>query len=215
MLRIKPLRLAGGYRGACSTTPAREKPRPGFVAPASAVPAPSASALSGRGCVLPAACAVGHIAGPRLRRLRRATPVRGARAPVARTLVWGKSASPIKHNAGLCKVQAVANKVGLVLAPLRPAASAPFGFAQPALCLAPQPSYRNVRFAHVAQQPDWRTRACAPVRWPGQALCAWWSVVPPPAQRVCLRRLALRCSFPPRQPRCPSAPEGLPQNLGA
>lgn len=32
--------------------------------------------------------------------------------------------------------------------------------------------------------------------------------VPPPARRVCLRRLALRCSFPPRQPRCPSAPRG-------
>lgn len=32
--------------------------------------------------------------------------------------------------------------------------------------------------------------------------------VPLPARRVCLRRLALRCSFPPRQPRCPSAPRG-------
>jgi len=29
---IKPLRLAGGYRIASSTTPARERPRPGFVA---------------------------------------------------------------------------------------------------------------------------------------------------------------------------------------
>jgi len=33
---------------------------------------------------------------------------------VVRTLVWGKSAAPIQHNAGLCKVRAVANQVGLV-----------------------------------------------------------------------------------------------------
>ena len=56
MLRIKPLRLAGGYRAACATTPARERPRTGFVALANAVPALPASALSRRGRVLPAAC---------------------------------------------------------------------------------------------------------------------------------------------------------------
>ena len=41
---------------------------------------------------------------------------------------------------------------------------------------------------------------------------ARWNVVPLPARRVCLRRLAPRCSFPPRQPRCPSAPEGSPKS---
>jgi len=64
MLRIKPLRLTGSYRTACATAPERERPRTGFVAPAIAVPAPPASALCGRGRVLPAACAVGHKAGP-------------------------------------------------------------------------------------------------------------------------------------------------------
>ena len=127
------LRLLGPLRhDACDNT-------------ATAVPATPASALFGRGCVLPADCAVGHKADPRLPRLHRHL-VRGARAPVARTLVWGKSASPIQHNAGLCKVKAIANQVGLMPAPLRPAPFAPFSFAQPALCLAPQPSYRNVRF---------------------------------------------------------------------
>jgi hypothetical protein len=71
MLRIKPLRLAGGYRVVCATAPEREKPRTGFVALANAVPALTASSLDRRGRVLPAACAVGHEAGPRLRRLRR------------------------------------------------------------------------------------------------------------------------------------------------
>ncbi|MDZ4797618.1 MAG: hypothetical protein SGI92_05605, partial [Bryobacteraceae bacterium] len=78
MLRIKPLRLAGGYRVAGSTAPERERPRTGFVAPAIAVPAPPASALCGRGCVLPAACAVGHKTGPRLRRLHTWQPQSGA-----------------------------------------------------------------------------------------------------------------------------------------
>ena len=213
MLRIKPLRLAGGYRIACATTPERERPRTGFAALANAVPALPASALSGLLRVLPAAYAVGHKAGPRLRRLRRCTPVRGACAPSARTLVWGKSAAPIQHNAGLCKVRSVANRVGLVPAPLRPAAFAPCGFAQPALCLAPQPSYRNVRCAHVAQQPDQRTRAGAPVRWSSQALRAGWSVIPPPTRRVTARgaSAASRLPLPVLVPRHPSPPKGLPK----
>jgi len=71
MLRIKPLRLAGGYRVTYSTAPEREGPRTGFVALANAVPALPASALFKHRCVLPAACAVGQKTGPRLRRLRR------------------------------------------------------------------------------------------------------------------------------------------------
>jgi len=38
-------------------------------------------------------------------------------------------------------------------------------------------------------------------------------VLIPPAQPGCLRRLALRCSFPPQQPSFPSAPGGAPQRL--
>lgn len=159
MLRIKPLRLAGGYRVAYATAPERERPRTGFVALANAVPALPACALSSRWRVLPAACAVGHNAGPRLRRLHRQTPVRGARAPRVRTLVWGKSAAPIQHNAGLCKVRAVANKVGLVPAPLRPAAFAPFvdGAQSCLCCFAPPPLERPATRAEF-QQYLWSRR---------------------------------------------------------
>ena len=207
MLRIKPLRLAGGYRVACATAPERERPRTGLSLLQTLSPRHRSYAVESWARAA--------------RRLRRrpnsrptapsATPVnpsQGRFAPSVRTLVWGKSAAPIQHNAGLCKVRSVANQVGLVPAPLRPAAFAPFGFAQPALCLAPQPSYRNVRFAHVAQQPDQRTRAGAPVRSSSQALRAGWSVVPPPTQRVCLRRLATALLVPASAATLPVRPQG-------
>jgi len=96
---------------------------------------------------------------------------------------------------------------------LRP--SRPSGSHNQRYVLRPSPATATSARAHVAQRPDRRARACAPVRWSSQALRAGWSVVPPPTQRVCLRRLAtalLRVlPWAPRQPRCPSAPTGLPQ----
>ena len=209
-------RLSGGYCVAYATTPARIRRALASSRCATAVPVPPTSTLSGLRCVASAACAVGQKASPRLRRLHRNTN-QGRFAPSVRTLVWGKSAAPIQHNAGLCKVRAVANKVGLVPAPLRPAAFAPFGFAQPTLCLAPQSSYRSVRFAHVAQQPDQRTRAHAPKRWFSQALRAKWCVVPPPAQRVAARgaSAASRLALPVLALRFPSAPRGDPHEVCA
>jgi hypothetical protein len=126
MLRIKPLRLAGGYRVARSTTPEREKPRTGFVT------------LGNRRSWLQAfhPLRAWVRSARRLRRRPKCRPTassatslnpsQGRCAPVARTPGWGKSASPIEHNHALCKVRAVANQVGLVPAPLRPAAFAPW-----------------------------------------------------------------------------------------
>ena len=95
-------------------------------------------------------------------------------------------------------------------------AFAPFGFAQPALCLAPQSSYRYVRFAHVAQLPGQRTRAGAPVRSSSQALRAGWSWFPPPARRVTAHGApaASRLALPVLVPRHPSAPSGSPKANG-
>ena len=78
---IRPLaglRLAGGYRVADSTTPARMKPRPGFVSLAIAVPPAPTSCF--RLASSRAARRLRRRLRPRLRRLRRGLPcVRAAR----------------------------------------------------------------------------------------------------------------------------------------
>jgi len=100
---------------------------------------------------------------------------------------------------------------------LRP--SRPAGSHNQRYALRPSPATATSARAHVAQLPDRRTRARAPVRRSRQALRAGWSLIPPPTQRVCLRRLAPRLlrvlPGAPRQPRYPSAPKGFPQDLRA
>ena len=66
-------------------------------------------------------------------------------------------------------------------------AARPSGSGNGRLCLAPQPGQQLCQ------------RGCRGVSLFRR--CARGGVVAPPARRVCLRRLALRCSFPPRQPR--------------
>ena len=89
------------------------KPRHGFVSPASAVPPAPTFGLGGRSRVLPAACAVsfahgfvGYVKPGLLAALNCTQPGRG-KSPA------------IQHNRAFCKMQPVANQVGLVSAPLR------------------------------------------------------------------------------------------------
>ena len=102
----------------------------------------------------------------------------------------GKSQA-IQHNRALPKVGQSLRRASLGGLPL----ARPAGSGNGRLCLAPQPGQRLCRRRYRRVWLFRRFAQCGGVA--------------PPAQRVCLRRLALRCSFPPRQPR-PVRPAGAP-----
>lgn len=87
-------------------------------------------------------CAQGYEARPGGHRARL---ILGSRSGVNRCA--------IQHNRVFCKVQPVANQVGLVSAPLRASPSAPFGFAEVRLCLAPLRVCRAASAARRAPKP--------------------------------------------------------------
>ena len=94
-----------------------------------------------------------------------------------------------------------------------PRPSRPAGSHNQRYVWRPSPATATSARTHVAQQPDQRTRAGAPVRSSSQALRAGWSVVPPPTRRVTARgaSAASRLALPVLVPRHPSAPKGAPR----
>lgn len=102
----------------------------------------------------------------------------------------GKSQA-IQHNRALPKVGQSLRRASLGGLPL----ARPAGSGNGRLCLAPRPGQQLCQFALLGFL--FRRYAQG-------------GVDPPPARRVCLRRLALRCSCPPRQHRSHPPRRGSP-----
>lgn len=124
----------------------------------------------------------------------------------------GKSQA-IEHNRAFCKVQPVANRVGLVAAPLRLRLRALRVRRRVGYVWRPCAASRGAGFARAAQQPVGALAAAPPTRVFSQALRASVENEPRPPRAVCCARL--RPCGPPfacSQPSLPSAPQaGLPK----
>ena len=142
--------------------------------------------------LLPAACAVGDKAAHAFSGYPGNCPVSALRA--SGTSRAGVNRYAIKHNRALCKAQA-------------------FASLRCARCSVPLRALRvRIMVGYVLRpSPDnsYFSAAYAAFVYSGAARARWCGS--PPAQRVGLRRLALRCSFPPRPPRSRPPQRGSPE----